>query len=347
MAGKPKISPEQNQAIVDRYKAKESALSIATSYGVSRSAVHLVLFKMGVPRNHKGGSAPTAPEICEQMLKMYVDNKIGATTIARKFGVDKATVYNVITAAGHGTRPRSDRCGDQYQISDARQRKKDRVRLPPSRHRQLPVNHAAFDELTMAAAYWIGYLITDGNVHRSMTRSRRITLVQSRHHRTQVEKFRAFVGAQNVIKDTSKVTFGKLRHFSSVCITSEPIAEALARYGIGPNKTGTVEAVPAVADNSDFWRGVIEGDGSVYEDRIAMNSSSLALVDQFDAFVRRRVAGAKPTRYYNETNGVWSAHVSVLAVAAELAAQLYRNASEQTALPDKWDRARVLMKRGL
>jgi hypothetical protein len=208
----------------------------------------------------------------------------------------------------------------------------------------LPLNDADFDVLTPAVAYWIGYLLTDGNVHRTMNQSRRISLPQSRAHRGQLENFRAFVGAQNVIRDTSKVTFGKLRDFSSFAITSERIAAALETYGIGPAKTATVEAVPAVVDSFDFWRGVIDGDGSVYADKIVMYSSSLRLVDQFDAFLRRHFAGIIPYRYYNEDNGVWSAAVATQFYGAAVAERLYRGATETTALPDKWERARILMR---
>ncbi len=345
MSGKPRIPPEQNQAIVDRYKAGESALLIANSYGVSRSAIHLVLFKMGVPLTHKGGCAPTPPEIREKILKMYADDKIGATTIARTFGVTKGTVYNIITAAGQGTRPRSNRRGDVYQVSEARQRRIDRVRLPPSRHGQLPVNHAAFDVLTPAAAYWLGYLITDGCVYQGMHGAPRVILTQSRDHRGQVERFRAYIGSEHAIQDGTRVTFGKVRYYSTLMFTSQGIADALAGYGIGPRKTGAVEAVPALADNPDFWRGVVDGDGSMYETSLRMNSSSLRLVDQFDQFVLRCVPSANPSRYFNKDNEVWTSSVGELQPAADLARVMYAGATDQTALPDKWERAKVLMGR--
>jgi hypothetical protein len=75
----------------------------------------------------------------------------------------------------------------------------------------------------------------------------------------------------------------------------------LAAFGVTPNKTHTAEVI-GLEDNRDFWRGVIDSDGSLYigrgNDRHGVRKyhrpvlnvcGSRRLMDQFLAFASKHV----------------------------------------------------------
>lgn len=50
------------------------------------------------------------------ILHAYYEAREGATTIAQRHGLNKQTIYNILTKHGKGTRPTSDRTGDTYGV---------------------------------------------------------------------------------------------------------------------------------------------------------------------------------------------------------------------------------------
>ncbi len=67
------------------------------------------------PKKKNRGSPATSPKIVEQVLKDY-DALIGGTTIGRKYGIDKRTVYNILIRNGRKLRTRSDRKGEATSV---------------------------------------------------------------------------------------------------------------------------------------------------------------------------------------------------------------------------------------
>jgi hypothetical protein len=173
--------------------------------------------------------------------------------------------------------------------------------------RPSPVNHVAFDELTPVAAYWLGFLMADGMVHSKKAKRKRssktysyIILALSRTDRAHVEKFKQFIGTTNVIQDVDSVTNFGPKKSSVLTVQNDHLARRLDDLGVRPNKTGT-EKCPAELENSrDFWRGMIDGDGSVgmwkNKGRLYPGlklGSTPAVIEQFSKFVRR--LGITPT----------------------------------------------------
>jgi hypothetical protein len=126
--------------------------------------------------------------------------------------------------------------------------------------RRCTLNELAFSVVTPDSAYWIGYLIADGNVSIKKGGSviaLRVQVTDKDH----LIKFRAYVGSSHKIGfDVSKARGDRSY---SIYFHSEKMAEDLARYGVVPNKCFTVKVKGGVENDKDLWRGVIDGDGNL------------------------------------------------------------------------------------
>lgn len=147
------------------------------------------------------------------------------------------------------------------------------------------VRQDAFSRLTPESAYWIGMLMNDGNVTDGGRISLRLQTADAEH----VRQFRAFLDATNQIQIAAPNERHTGQH--TLAVTCKQMASDLARFGVTPRKSYTAAAT-GVAFNRDFWRGVIDGDGTVYVHRKGNGSEypglalcgSQALVTQFHAF---------------------------------------------------------------
>jgi len=146
------------------------------------------------------------------------------------------------------------------------------------------LNDNAFDELTKESAYWIGFLMADGNISIRKHGAPELSVVLANKDRQHVEKFRRFLGSTHALIDISST---KATRFS---VRSEKLVSALAKYGVVPNKSFITDAPVILEMNSDFWRGIIDGDGWIAIDN--RNRPRLELVGsekmlhQFIAFVQ-------------------------------------------------------------
>ncbi len=293
MSGKPQIDERLYQSIGERYKAGEKVASLATEYGIKRDALYLILRKLGLPRNHKGGAKPLSEAVIQEICRRYVD-KEGAVSIARSLSIDKKTVYNILSRSGIGTRPVRDRTGDTYHFSPHQKKWFMKDRLGRSVGSKLGVDEGVFDTLTPESCYWLGYLITDGCISEQPDKSARLVVQQSRHHRDQLERLRYFLKADLYkITDGEHFSYGRIHQHSVLQITAPRLCKVLATYGVVSRKTAVAGAVGVVEDNPNFWRGVVEGDGSVYVNKIHMYSSSPRLANQYRRFLRRHLVGVR------------------------------------------------------
>lgn len=126
----------------------------------------------------------------------------------------------------------------------------------------LSLNHAAFDEATDEAAYWVGMLMADGCIYqRNIRCAPEIRLDISDQDRTHLERFKAFLGAGQAIRVRPVVAkSGRSYDYCVLVVHSHQIANKLAEYGVTPQKTER-ERVMGLERNRHFWRGVMDGDG--------------------------------------------------------------------------------------
>lgn len=121
------------------------------------------------------------------------------------------------------------------------------------------LNDNAFDELTPEALYWIGFLYADGHVRKQGSEYSievEIELKDADH----LGKLSKFLGSEKEPKQYSD---------NSVTIRfySKKIQERLRELGLNHDKSYTAKPHESLKDSRDFWRGVVDGDGGIYNHR--------------------------------------------------------------------------------
>jgi len=136
----------------------------------------------------------------------------------------------------------------------------------------------AFDELTDQAAYWVGLLLTDGSIVGS---GRRVKLSLKIQDTPTLERFKAFVR-------TSAPVGEPYAGSRTVRFSSPYMCNRLAALNVVPKKSYIAAAPDCLLDNRNFWRGVIDGDGSVFPN--ALTSPGLRLCGATSAMLLRQWA---------------------------------------------------------
>lgn len=157
------------------------------------------------------------------------------------------------------------------------------------------LNILAFAEpLSLEARYWIGFLLADGSISSSRaTISLGLKFSDAEH----VRKFARFVGVleESVIEFDGVNNFGR-NHGVKLSFIGKELIPQLAKYGVVPRKTKTASVPPSLAHDPDFWRGLVDGDGSVRKDRgynYIQLDGTLAIVEGFRD-VCYAIAGLRP-----------------------------------------------------
>jgi hypothetical protein len=126
--------------------------------------------------------------------------------------------------------------------------------------RRCTLNESAFDTLTESSHYWIGFMITDGNVCYKKGVPI-IALHLKAEDLPHLLKFREFVGSSHKVGSYVNKTWENTS--CSLSFSSEKMANALGKYGFVPKKCFIAEIKGGVESNRHLWRGVIDGDGSL------------------------------------------------------------------------------------
>lgn len=138
----------------------------------------------------------------------------------------------------------------------------------------------AFDDFSADAAYWIGFLFADGTVHFREGLKPHIGVGLSRRDREHLVKLREFLGSTHAISDISST---RACYFS---VRSERLANRLLALG---RYAGSIDR--ELVRSRHFWRGVMDGDGSVGEyggKAQARLFGERRLLDAFNEFLASR-----------------------------------------------------------
>lgn len=251
--------------ICDMYANGDTQKAISGKVGICVETVRKILKKHEVRIRFR--DVLTKDQESE-VIASYLDRKTSGE-IARSYGVDVGTIFRVLRDAGI-----SSRCG--------------RDRSPWQ-----TLDETAFDEVTEESAYWIGFLMADGCVSRSGNSYSLILSLASRDV-GHVEKFRRFLSSScSITRTDPKIHFSNGKPINStgsvrISVSSNRLCEALMRFGVVPRKS-PIARVIGLESNRDFWRGVIDGDGSLYFSDGCPNvylCGSSSLVAQFADFAR-------------------------------------------------------------
>ena len=129
------------------------------------------------------------------------------------------------------------------------------IRNRSNARRTNQIKEDVFDTITEESAYWIGFLLADGNVHHPPKRSKQLNLGLAARDWEHLEKFKEFVGSNKALYYYKNSVF--------LSIYSNRIAEKLAEYGIVPRKSKIAKVPSILKNNRHFWRGMVDGDGWV------------------------------------------------------------------------------------
>jgi transposase len=198
------------------------------------------------------------------------------------------------------------------------------LRGPREASTKCQLRHDAFDELTSDAAYWIGFLFADGSV-TGCGRSGRVHVRISERDRDHLVKLRAFLGSTHMIGAGPAGNYGGYPSKPSArfSVRSERLAQrllSLGRYGGPINDT--------LARSRDFWRGVVDGDGSLGFLATGYTYFGLVgsrrLLEAFLLFLERNGLDARMTIRPNKT--IFQVATAGY-IAERIVSLLYRNAA--------------------
>jgi transposase-like protein len=197
------------------------------------------------------------------------------------------------------------------------------LRGPRETSTKCQICHNSFDELTPDAAYWIGFLFADGSVS-SCGQSGTVSVRISECDRDHLVKLRAFLGSTHTISAGPAGNYGGYpsRPSARFSVRSARLAQQLLSLGRyeGPINDTLIQSC-------DFWRGVVDGDGSL--GILATGYAYLGLVgshrllEAFLLFLKGNGLGARMTIRSDKT----IFQVATAGYTAEkIVSFLYRNA---------------------
>ena len=153
-------------------------------------------------------------------------------------------------------------------------------------------NYSAFSLLTPEAKYWCGFIAGDGGVVKNSVNFN-LSWLDHEH----LSKFALFVGSdkqvEEVFMDDDRI-WGN-GHMARLSISSKPLADRLISLGIVPRKCKVDFSVSKeLAISRDFWRGMVDADGSVFLCKnygklfpaISLHQSGKKIMDQFSWYIK-------------------------------------------------------------
>lgn len=130
------------------------------------------------------------------------------------------------------------------------------------------LNSHSFDwPLSSEAAYWVGFLLADGCIatRKGLKKDyHSVVLGLKGGDVAHIEKFRVFLKSSAKISEKYQETNYGTVFVASITVTNQELCNRLADYGVIPRKTYlNVGCDPRLKYSPDFWRGVVDGDGTV------------------------------------------------------------------------------------
>ena len=174
------------------------------------------------------------------------------------------------------------------------------LRNPSCARRQYKLDETVFDTLTEESAYWIGCLLGDGNISILKYGQKKLNIGLAVKDENHLLKFRNFLKSNYKLEYLSPhICKGKDKEYLSqpsvrINITSKILVDKLKEFGVVPNKSFNASASDILLNNGDFWRGLIDADGTLdmysrpdneYYPRLRLIGSEI-LMNQFLKFIK-------------------------------------------------------------
>ena len=125
------------------------------------------------------------------------------------------------------------------------------------------VNHDYFENIdTPAKAYFLGFLMADGNIYQDQRGNRSATVQMS----LQAKDLHILETLKAEWESDNKIAHRKDADEYSISIRSNKMAYDLEKHGVVPRKTFLLRTLPEIPVEfyPDLIRGIFDGDGTVY-----------------------------------------------------------------------------------
>jgi hypothetical protein len=173
------------------------------------------------------------------------------------------------------------------------------------RSRRWPVNHSAFaTPLNVEAWYWLGFLAADGNVAGT-----RVSFGLAPGSESALRRFTEFMGCP---ERPLRLSANGRQLIAEV--HSRPVVDDLARHGVVPRKTWSLEVSSEAAREPAFWLGHLDGDGSVVLGQTGVPRiqyvGTRTLMEQLSGFLADKVLNRQPSVHrHSRTGMLWQVKV--------------------------------------
>lgn len=254
----------------------------------------------------------------QQAVSRYLAGE-NSGSLAAEFMTTKSTLLKWVRAAGGTVRTNMQSRADQL----------------------LSVNHGAFAAPSEARDYWAGFMMADGNITTSAQAAPQLFLNLKWDDLEHVEKFRAFLGSAHAIRKV-----GSVNPVASFAVRSRRLSDDLGQLGVTPRKSHSAQARGDVLTSRHFWRGVVDGDGSLHQMTNGADAISLVgaepLVNQFLDYLRQAGVISDERRAHQDAGErVWRVRFQGER-ARVIIKHLYQDA--EVYLERKMERARAVLK---
>lgn len=170
--------------------------------------------------------------------------------------------------------------------------------------------------------YWVGFLIGDGCVYRHHGEPKGLHVALNEKDQSQLEALQGYFQTNAPIH----------KRGNEVCLrlTRKELATKLIQAGIEPNKTMSAKAPEALSLNRDFWRGLLDADGTIttVEDQPYMAIyGTHRICEQFIEYIKHIFSNAFTKRQPTRNRSIWKIAFTKRA-AEKVLAHLYQDGDQ-------------------
>jgi len=264
-----KLDKERDNGIVRDYLDGHSLRALKTKYGCSDKLIQNALKRANVPR-HRGYRR-------ENWLNHFTDDEAKVAAEKYKNGSSSIEIAKLLNRS-------------KFAVLKWLKKSGIKRRTTSEAGRTLPLDETVFDTINEESAYWAGFIMADGCLMQMGEDSFVVQIALAKKDAGHIEKLKLFLKAGHKI-----ITYKGNHQFS---IHSKRIFMRLGDFGLKPRKSFTAKATDLIKDNRHFWRGVVDGDGSLFITKRKVSGISLVgsfdVVNQFSNFLKNELGSFIP-----------------------------------------------------
>lgn len=204
------------------------------------------------------------------------------------------------------------------------------------------INENAFlDTSEPEAAYFLGWLITDGNIRDG--NRKQVSLEIKSGDVSILKSLRDYIGNSGKISNRTRTTInGTLTEMVSYSFSYHKISERLLALGLFPRKSMKEKCPEVFLYNRDFWRGAIEGDGYLSKldsDTKLQLCGSKTFIEQWALYCKSIVPEMNVSIYKgsNKSNDLYHGYSGKFLECKKVLDSLYLGVPEHLRLKRKYD----------